>query len=619
MAQDIAEGTRFPTFFYGQSYMGALEAYVIAAVLPFFDDPVTALRFGPACFFAALVVIQYLMLTRWFGRRGGVMGVLVLLAAAPMIAQWSISARGGYIEVMLWGSALLWAYSEWFVPAGTGRSTIDGCSLTIPAPHSPLPTPLSSIVNPRHRFLFGVLIGSGLWINTSIALFILPIAVHALLDRPLTRLRESLRLGRWFERLAAQLGVGTLPMLAIAALLLLNLVWAVWATDGKVHKVFFLGLVSRPVGAGILGVAALIVVAAALRNARLVEMLRALMRANSLLILGALLGLMPSVLYAFQVAIGWRVLEPSLPMGVRPLWLGGETMLYLIEGLPLLFGADPRPFHELTWIGRDAVTVPLAPTFATLLAIADWLVFLAVPTVWAALLVSERKEIANLLRLQPRCHSPAVLLLLGAFGLLGLYVFGGCTYFFPSIRYLVPLWVFVPGIFAAVFAGRRMPRLVKLAVPCACLAWVVGQVAMVGQLGHPHSLRPLADTLVARGIDPAISEALDAHLLCYLTQQKCRVVEFEPTWPRLTHFRPLVESGGPTDYIVNTQQVDRTYDWTRGRWPGRPPPETQRILWPRLRLALIRNPDLLLSREPLVDGYERIRLRQPLPERKLPL
>jgi len=114
MAQDIAEGRRLPIYFYGQRYMGALEAYVIAALSPLFDDPIHALRFGPALFFAALCVLQYLMLTRWFGRvwRDNWSGDAA--GRSPMFMQWSISARGGYIEILVWGTALLWTYSEWF-------------------------------------------------------------------------------------------------------------------------------------------------------------------------------------------------------------------------------------------------------------------------------------------------------------------------------------------------------------------------------------------------------------------------------------------------------------------------------------------------------------------------
>src|SRR5437773_2429436 len=40
MSQDIADGARYPMFFYGQRYMGALEAYVIALLRPLCADPI---------------------------------------------------------------------------------------------------------------------------------------------------------------------------------------------------------------------------------------------------------------------------------------------------------------------------------------------------------------------------------------------------------------------------------------------------------------------------------------------------------------------------------------------------------------------------------------------------
>src|SRR5262245_12380553 len=103
MSQDIAAGERFPIYFYGQRYMGSFEAFVIAAVAPFFDRHVQALRFGPALVFAAFAALQYLMLNRWFGRRAALAAAALLACASPMFMHWSISARGGYIEILLWG------------------------------------------------------------------------------------------------------------------------------------------------------------------------------------------------------------------------------------------------------------------------------------------------------------------------------------------------------------------------------------------------------------------------------------------------------------------------------------------------------------------------------------
>src|SRR5690606_29917183 len=125
------------------------------------------------------------------------------------------------------------------------------------------------------------------------------------------------------------------------------------------------------------------------------------------------------------------------------------------------------------------------------------------------------------------------------------------------------------------------------------------------------------NALETRGIRRAVAEPLDAHLLTYLTQQQCRTIEYESFWPRLAHFFPLVTPDQPMDYIVQTQELDREWDWINGGWPGASPPETKRFLWPRLRSAIMHDPSRVLRREPLCDGYEWIRLAAPLPDRNM--
>ena len=138
---------------------------------------------------------------------------------------------------------------------------------------------------------------------------------------------------------------------------------------------------------------------------------------------------------------------------------------------------------------------------------------------------------------------------------------------------------------------------------------------MAGQLGNPHPLRRLAATMAKQHLDLAVAELFDAHLLSYLTRQECRTIEFEPFWSRLAHYRAQVGAEGPRDYVVATHEIDRSLDWINGGWPGKSPPETDRLLWLRLRQAALADPSCVVEREPLVNGYERIRLRQPLHER----
>jgi hypothetical protein len=229
----------------------------------------------------------------------------------------------------------------------------------------------------------------------------------------------------------------------------------------------------------------------------------------------------------------------------------------------------------------------------------------------------ERFDLAKLFRLQPNNHGPATLLLIGVATTVGLYLLGGCVLDFTTIRYLIPLLVFVPGLLAAAFVNREWTAPGKLGPLALCAAWAVGQFAMHSQLGARHPLSPLADEIQSRNIQCAVAEPLDAHLLSYLTQQNCKTIEFESFWPRLGHYFPLVKDDQPMDYIVQTKELDREWDWIKGNWPGESPPETKRFLWPRIRSAITRTPDIVLHREPLCDGYEWIRLQTPLPDRNI--
>src|SRR5262249_23013902 len=66
------------------------------------------------------------------------------------------------------------------------------------------------------------------------------------------------------------------------------------------------------------------------------------------------------------------------------------------------------------------------------------------------------RQIGGMLRLKPGPHSPAAVLTLGLLGAPTLYLMGGCTIDFTTIRYLIPLWAILPGLIAAVaVAGRR--------------------------------------------------------------------------------------------------------------------------------------------------------------------
>ena len=97
MARHMANGTDFPLFFYGQSYMGSLEPSASALMFKLFGESGFALGLGPALFGC----IALWALWRWgrdaAGPWGGLLALLGGLFGPLMHFQFQAAARGGYM------------------------------------------------------------------------------------------------------------------------------------------------------------------------------------------------------------------------------------------------------------------------------------------------------------------------------------------------------------------------------------------------------------------------------------------------------------------------------------------------------------------------------------------
>lgn len=111
MAKHILEGRHY-AFFWGQSYMGSLEAYSIATAARAFGLNDLVLRGVPLAY-ALLYMASFHALGRRLG--GEALGRVSLVLAAlcpPLLAAWSSAPRGGYAEMLFLGQlALLLALS----------------------------------------------------------------------------------------------------------------------------------------------------------------------------------------------------------------------------------------------------------------------------------------------------------------------------------------------------------------------------------------------------------------------------------------------------------------------------------------------------------------------------
>ena len=149
MGQHIASGAPIPTFYYGQHYMGSLEAICAAGIFYLFGASPFTLQLTPLLFSLALVVVMYAL-----GREiGGVVAgrVAALLCAVPPVALvvWSYKARGGFIELLVIGACAMLCTTRW------------------------LKREPASLVYP---FLIWLLIGLGWWVNNQILYFMVPIS-----------------------------------------------------------------------------------------------------------------------------------------------------------------------------------------------------------------------------------------------------------------------------------------------------------------------------------------------------------------------------------------------------------------------------------------------------------
>ena len=153
MGLDILDGQGVPVFYYGQHYMGSLEAIMASWFFAIFGASSFTLQLVPLVWSLALIVLAYILGRLISGRRGGLIAATLTAVAPPALLVWSSKARGGFIEVVVIGAVALCLTIKWL------RSD---------------PGQL------RYPVLVGLALGLGWWVNNQIIYFIVPIAIFGL-------------------------------------------------------------------------------------------------------------------------------------------------------------------------------------------------------------------------------------------------------------------------------------------------------------------------------------------------------------------------------------------------------------------------------------------------------
>ena len=106
MGRHILEGER-PVFYYGQVYMGALEAYLVALAFSLAGISVFAMRLVTIALSLLFCYLIYLLGSRLYSQRVGLASALYVSIAPLLLTVWSVKVRGGYVETLVLGTALL--------------------------------------------------------------------------------------------------------------------------------------------------------------------------------------------------------------------------------------------------------------------------------------------------------------------------------------------------------------------------------------------------------------------------------------------------------------------------------------------------------------------------------
>lgn len=150
MGLHISHGAEWPTFYYGQHYMGSLEPLMAAGLFELAGPSNAALALVPLLWSLLLIILVYSLAKDCDGQRAGLYAALLTAIAPASLIVWSAKARGGFIEVVVLGALALRVAFLWLDARG------------------------ASIAKTA---LLGFILGIGWWVNNQIIYFMLPCAL----------------------------------------------------------------------------------------------------------------------------------------------------------------------------------------------------------------------------------------------------------------------------------------------------------------------------------------------------------------------------------------------------------------------------------------------------------
>lgn len=181
MARHILTGAR-PVFFYGQAYMGSLDAWLIALGFGLLGESVLTIRLVQSALYLGVVAVTFIIVWQLTSHVTAAFTAGLVMAIPPiMTTLYTTATLGGYNETLLLGSGIIL----------TGITLARGGGSL------------------RHWLLLGVCAGLGWWTNALIVIYALPVVLLVILRAAQRRLdRRSAAVGFGLAGLGFIIGAG---------------------------------------------------------------------------------------------------------------------------------------------------------------------------------------------------------------------------------------------------------------------------------------------------------------------------------------------------------------------------------------------------------------------------
>ncbi len=153
MAKHMAEGASMPIFYYGQSYMGSLEPWLASLLFRVFGISNEALKAVPLAFSLLLIPTMFFLGLEFGGKTAARLAALFTAVPPVGLVVWSGKARGGFVEILLFGALALLLALRWNREHDFRLSGI---------------------------FVLGFLLGFGWWTNNQMIFFAAPVGLIVL-------------------------------------------------------------------------------------------------------------------------------------------------------------------------------------------------------------------------------------------------------------------------------------------------------------------------------------------------------------------------------------------------------------------------------------------------------